>query len=212
MRKITCMLFVLLLTFLAACSANEQENSASQGDKSAEQTQEETNEEGINVDKGLLNVEITLPASFFEGEDIDTVIANAKKDGVSEVTKNADGSLTYKMPKSKHKEMVNEMGTSIDEGIDEMKSSGDYPSIKDITHNKDFSEFTLVVDKAAYEDSFDGFAALGLGMQGSMYHLLTGANQDDYKVKISMKDEATQEVFNETIFPDDMEESEEETE
>ena len=48
----------------------------------AEQTQEETNEEGINVDKGLLNVEITLPASFFEGEDIDTVITNAKKDGV----------------------------------------------------------------------------------------------------------------------------------
>lgn len=68
MRKIACMLFVLLLTFLAACSANEQENSASQGDKSAEQTQEETNEEGINVDKGLLNVEITLPASLLKGK------------------------------------------------------------------------------------------------------------------------------------------------
>lgn len=203
-KKTGFMLFILLITFLTACSANEQEKS-----NTAEQGKQETEEQALNVDKGILNVEVTLPASFFEGEDVDTVISEAEKEGIK-ITKNEDGSLSYKMSKTKHKEMMNEMGTSIDEGIEEMKTSGDYSSIKDITHNKDFTEFTLLVDKAAFENSFDGFAILGLGIQGSMYQLFNGANPDDYKVTISTKDEATQEVFNEVIYPDALEELEEE--
>ncbi|MCM3651355.1 hypothetical protein [Metabacillus litoralis] len=206
MKKLTYMLFVLLVTFLAACSANESADNASESEKSTEQKQEETEREGVNVDKGLLNVEVTLPASFFEGEDIDAVIAEAEKEGAREVTKNEDGSLTYKMSKSEHKKMMTEMGTSIIDSIEDMKSSGDFVSIKDITHNKSFSEFTLLVDRASYENSFDGFAILGLGLQGSMYQLFNGANLENYKVTISVKDEATQEVFDEIIYPDALEE------
>ena len=105
---------------------------------------------------------------------------------------------------------MKEMGTTIDESLEEMKSSGNYPSIKDITHNNDFTEFTLIVDKAAFENSFDGFVVLGLGLQGSMYQIFNGANADDYKVTISAKDEATQEVFSEVIYPDALEDLEEE--
>ena len=210
MRKRTVIiLFVLLITLLSACSANEQENKAKEGDHTDEQGKQETEEQSLNVDKGILNVEVTLPASFFEGQDLDTVIADAENDGIK-ITKNDDGSLSYKMSKAKHKEMMKEMGTAIAEGLEEMKSSGDYPSIKDITHNNDFTEFTLIVDKAAFENSFDGFIVLGLGLQGSMYQLFNGANPDDYKVTISTKDEATQEVFSEVIYPDALEELEEE--
>ena len=35
--------------------------------------------------------------------------------------------------------------------------------------NKSFSKFTLIVDKEAFENSFDGFAALGLAMTGMYY-------------------------------------------
>ncbi|MED1607727.1 hypothetical protein P4U90_20615 [Cytobacillus kochii] len=200
-EKINCLL-VLLVIFLAACSADE----SAEGEKSTDQKQEEKAGEAVNVDKGLLNVELTLPASFFEGEDIDTVIAEAKKEGVSEVTKNEDGSLTYKMPKSEHKKMMTEMGTSITDSIEEMKSSEDYVSIKDVTHNKSFTEFTLLVDKESYENSMDGFAIFGLGLQGSMYQMFNGANPEDYKVTVSVKDEVTEEVFDEVIYPDALEE------
>ncbi|WP_461611946.1 hypothetical protein [Cytobacillus kochii] len=199
MKKLSCLL-VLVVIFLVACS-----NESAEGEKSTDQKQEEK-EGAVNVDKGLLNVELTLPASFFEGEDIDTVIAEAKKEGVSEVTKNEDGSLTYKMPKSEHKKMMTEMGTSITDSIEEMKSSEDYVSIKDVTHNKSFTEFTLLVDKESYENSMDGFVIFGLGLQGSMYQMFNGANPEDYKVTVSVKDEATEEVFDEVIYPDALEE------
>ncbi len=207
MRRLTYILFALMITFLASCSTNDQENKASDSKKSAEQTKEKTKEQTVAVDKGLLNVEVTLPASMFEGDDADTVIADAKKEG-AEVTKNEDGSFTYKMSKAKHKEMMKELETNIRTTLEEMKTSGDYVSIKDITPNNSFSEFTLVVDKEAYENSMDGFAAIGLGMSGMMYQLFSGVDADNYKVTVSMKDEATQEVFDEIVYPDALEDQE----
>ena len=39
--------------------------------------------------------------------------------------------------------MMKEMKEGILSGIDEIKSSEDYPSIKDISHNKDFTKFDV---------------------------------------------------------------------
>ncbi|WP_110928162.1 hypothetical protein [Bacillus massiliglaciei] len=195
MRKISWIILVLATALLSACSASE----------SAEKKPNDK-EEGVSVDKGLLNVEITLPASMFEDEDIDTVIADAKKDGVKEVTKNEDGSLTYKMSKAKHREMLKEVESSIQESIDDAKTSKDYVSIKDVTHNKSFSEFTLLVEKASYENSMDAFAAIGFGISGMMYQIYNGADEEKAKVKIYIKDKATQETFDEMLYPDDLEE------
>lgn len=55
------------------------------------------------MDKGLLNVEVTIPATLYKGQDIDSIISEAKNSGIKEVIKNDDGSLTYKMSKSEHK-------------------------------------------------------------------------------------------------------------
>jgi hypothetical protein len=205
MRKLGFILLVLSMSLLAACSSNEQ--GANSDEKKSSTVSKEEKNEAVSVDKGLLNVEVTLPASFFEGEDIDTVIADAKKDGVKEVTKNEDGSLTYKMSKAKHKEMMKEVESSIKESIKEAKTSEDYVSIKDITHNDSFNEFTLLVDKAAYENSMDGFAAIGFGMTGMMYQMFNGTDSDDAKVTILVKDQATQETFDEIVYPDALEDS-----
>lgn len=145
---------------------------------------------------------------MFEGEDIDTVIADAKKEGIKEVTKNEDGSLTYKMSKAKHKEMMEELRKGILETVEETKNSEDYVSIKDVTYNDSFTEFTLLVNKSDYENSMDGFAAFGLGLSGMYYQLYNGVDPDKYKVTISLKDEATNEVFDEIVYPDDLEEEE----
>ena len=173
MKKCMYLLLSLVIVLLTACSSDDKDEKAEKGDKLA-------------VDKGLLNVEITIPASFFEGQDLDTVIADAKKDGVSEVTKNDDGSLTYKMSKSKHKELMKELKTNIQKTIDETKNGEDFPSIKDIKANKSYSEFTLEVDQSAFENSMDGFATLTLAMSGMFYQLFDGVDSDDYKVSITL--------------------------
>lgn len=200
MKKITFAAFLLMIALLTACNANEESKA-----NEAEQQQKES--EGISVDKGLLNVEVTLPASFFEDGDIDAAIAEAKEEGI-DVTKNENGSVTYKMSKAKHKEMMAELEDSLLASIEELKNGEDFASIKDIQHNKKFTEFTLVVDKDAFENSFDGFAVFGLGLSGAMYQLFNGADPENYNVKIVVKDEATNEIINEVNYPKDLEDLE----
>ncbi|MBT2680725.1 hypothetical protein J7E38_17075 [Bacillus sp. ISL-35] len=207
MKKRSIVLLLTLSALLAACSSEGKvSESATKTEQTAKEDKAKAEDEGsVEVDKGLFNVEVTLPASMFEGEDIDSTIEEAKAEGVKEVIKNDDGSVTYKMSKSKHKEMMKELETGIKESLEEMKTSGDFASIKDVTHNKSFSEFTLEVDKATYENSMDGFAVFGLGISGAYYQLFNGADQDDYKVTINVKDQATGEEFDQIVFPDDME-------
>lgn len=160
----------------------------------------EVEEQAVEVGKGIFSVEITLPAALFEGEDINEVVAKAKENGISEVTVNNDGSITYRMSKSKHNELMREIKDGLLEYIEEIKSSEDYISIKDITHNKTFSELTLVVDQEKFENSFDGFAALGLGITSLYYQLFNGVSP--YKVTIFFKNAETGEIFNKVIYPE----------
>lgn len=205
MKKLLFMFTILIVALLTACSSSESSNEADK-ENSAATDQEQTNE-GVEVDKGLLNVEVTLPASMFEGEDVDASITEVEQEGV-QATKNEDGSVTYKMSKSKHKEMMQELESGIIESVEDMKNNTDFVSIQEITYNKSFSEFTMVVDKEAYENSMDAFAIFGLGLSGMYYQLFNGAGEEDYRVKIIVKDQATDEVFEEVVYPDDLEEEE----
>ncbi|MFC4022344.1 hypothetical protein ACFOUV_00770 [Oceanobacillus longus] len=212
-KKSLCLIVLLsLLLLLAACGDNDTGNTENQESGSAS---EKESDESLDVDKGLLNVEVTLPPNFFESEekDVATIIEEAEaEEGIKEVTQNSDGTLTYKMSKSKHKEMMEEMESEISTTIEDMVTSEDYVSIQDVKASKSFSEFTMVVDREGYENSFDGFAALTLGMSGMLYQLFDGASPDDYNVTISLEDAATGEVFDTVNYPEALEEAEEATE
>ena len=68
---------------------------------------------GIQVDEGLLSVEITIPASFFEEKTEDEIKADAEENGFTGCTVNEDGSVTYKMSKARHREMMDGMKASL---------------------------------------------------------------------------------------------------
>lgn len=162
---------------------------------------EDGKQTGIEVDKGLLNVEITLPASFFQG-DPEQAIANAKANGVSEAVVNEDGSVTYKMSKATHEKMLKDMKDQAVQTIEEFVNDEELASIRDIEYNDKLSEYTVIVDRAAYENSFDGFIVLGLGMQGMFYQAFDGVPSEKQKVTINVKDQATGEIFHSVVFPD----------
>jgi len=212
MKKLGGFLIVMLLILLTACSSTEQTQTTQnenepvkKKENQAKEEQGQEEEKPIEVDKGLMNVEVTLPASLFQGEELDRVIAEAKAAGIGEVSKNSDGSITYTMSKAKHEEMMMQMEKDLIRSIEEMKDNADLVSVQDITHNQSFSEFTLVVDKEAYKKGFDGFAVLGLGISGMFYGILNGVDPDENKITIFVVDEATQEVFEEMVYPDDLE-------
>jgi len=92
------------------------------------------------------------------------------------------------MSKTQHKKMMKEMKTSVTTYVDEIINDEDFASIQDIKHNESFSEFTVVVDKAAYENSFDGFAMLGLAMSGMYYQAFDGTLGDKLNITVHTKD------------------------
>ncbi|GIN63904.1 hypothetical protein J27TS8_38970 [Robertmurraya siralis] len=200
-RNIMILLATIML-LVSACGSREAKQN-----ESSEKTDNKTEgNEKIEVDKNLLDVEVTLPESFFkeQEQDIAQVIAEAESEGIS-VTKNSDGSLTYKMSKAKHKEMMSELENQTKTSIEEMKNSEDFASIKDVEYNKSFSEITLVVIREKYEGSFDGFAVLGVAISSMLYQMFDGVNPDDYKVTIFLKDADTGEVFDTIIYPEALE-------
>lgn len=207
MKKLLILPLTLLLGFLlVACSQDKESDSGKKTDNSENTAEETSKEESLKVDKGLLNVEVTIPASFYEGQDIDKAITEAKKEGIKEAIKNDDGSVTYKMSKSVHKKMMKELEESVLETVEEIKTSDDFTSIKDVTYNKSFTEFTLTVNKEEFESSFDAMASMGLAIVGMYYQLFGGTDPEKFKVTVIFKDESNGEVINTVVYPDDLNE------
>ena len=191
------LIIIASVLLVAACGGKEEEKVDDVTDK----------QENIEVDKGLLNVEVTIPAALFEGTSEEEIVSNAKVEGFTDVTVNEDGSVTYKMSKKEHQQLLDELETEMETTIEEIEGSEDYPSIVDITQNKDLTQFDVTVNRQQYEDSFDGFAILTLAISGMYYGAFNGLTEDELKVKINLIDEGNDEVFHTSIYPDDLEES-----
>ncbi|MCW1928636.1 hypothetical protein [Bhargavaea beijingensis] len=203
--------FLMLVLLLAGCSAEQPENEKAEGGNNEKPAAEETASDkdgAVVVDKGLVNVEVTIPAAFFEGEDMDQVIKQAKEEGIGEAVLNRDGSVTYKMSKAKHKEMMKELSKALEQSIADFEGGEDFPSIREISHDQKFETFTVTVDREQFENSLDGFSLFGLGLAGSYYQLFNGEDPENYRVIIELNDAATGESFDEVVFPDALEEME----
>lgn len=198
MKKIIAILCTTVF-LLVGCGNSSKGNEGDDTNTSKE------NNESVKVDKNLLDVTVTLPGSMFEGEDINAKVEEMKQDGAKEATVNEDGSITLKISKDKHKEMITEMKASVIKSFEDMKTSGDYASIKDIKYNDDFTKVTLEVVKSDYENSLDAFASFGIGISSMMYNLYSGIENDKIQITIDIKDSETGEVFNTVIYPDALE-------
>lgn len=188
---------------LAGCSSS---NSDSSNNDAADETAAEStsgqdssddDSDGIAVDKGLLSVEVTLPASLVSlgsetpptEEELKQAIA---EDGSKmKVTLNDDGSATYKMSKREHKKILDEQRQSTIELID--KGIEEEPDIyQSVTFSDDLREFDVVVDRQALENSMS-FFGFTLVLTGSMYQAFAGQNEQ--YVIINYTDGSTGEVF-----------------
>lgn len=195
------MLFVVML--LAACSDNNDQN---------QDTEESANEEsGIEVDKGLLNVEITLPASLVGEEGMEDFEASVKETVDSDITLNDDGSVTVKMSKSDHKKMLEELKEEFVASVDSIIEDESFVTIQDITYNKDLTNIQMIVsDQESFENSFDGFATLSLGIGSLFYQAFDGKDLTKDKITIEIVDQSTNETIHEIIYPDVLDEMGEE--
>ena len=170
-------LSIIICLSLVGCggSSNDTQQNIEEDSKS-EETQ------SIEVDEGLLNVEITVPPDFLEEgttqEDLDKA---AKEDGIKSITLNDDGSATYIMSKSKHNEMMAGIRESIDESMAEMIDPETYPTFVEVTSNDDYTHFTAKLSSNEVGLS-ESISVLGFYMLGGLYNAFNGTPVDDVTV------------------------------
>lgn len=182
------MLALILSLNLAACGGNKEKTGAS---SNADTSSEEPS--GIQVEEGLLNVDITMPASFFEDKTEGEIKADADETGYGKCVINEDGSVTYTMSRNKHKEALAAFKNSIDEAIDGMVNGEDaVESFQKIEYNDNVSEVNIYVDQD--NTAFDSFSGLAFYFMGSYYQTFSGNDPNSVDVVVNFIDNDTHET------------------
>jgi len=177
--------------------SDEDSATATESPEASEPTSVDSGD--IEVDRGLLSVEVTLPADFISvgsetpptEEELKEAIA---EDGSNmEVTLNDDGSATYRMSRGEYNRILDDLRASVDESVQEVID--EEPNIyESVTYSNDLKEFDVVVDREAYESSMS-FLSLTLLFQGAFYQAFAGVPENERFVIIRTTDAATGEVF-----------------
>ena len=147
------------------------------------------------VEHGFMTVSITIPASYWgEETNQETIDAVVEEKGYLSGVYNDDGSVTVVMSESQHDEIMQEMADSFDQQIQEQLDSGEYPNFVSVTHNEDFSDFTIEYDGTAIEMA-DQFYPITLYYMGGFYGVFNGTEVDN--VHVAFVNSATGELIDE---------------
>jgi len=197
MKKFLVVILALSMTLsLCACGSGQDTSAPSNNEQPTEASNPTTSGKSdnskIEVDEGLLTVEVTMPASFFKEKTEEEIKAAADENGFISCTVNADGSVTYKMTKAKHKEMLAELKSSLDESIADMINGKDaVESFQKIEYADDFSKFDVYVDN---------LYVLAFYISGAYYQAFDGKDITKADVVVNIIDSATNETLNTTSY------------
>lgn len=190
LRIIAISLVLLCTIFFVGCKA-APENVLEEDVK--EETEVEQTTTAIEVDQNLLTVEITVPADI-AGEEITQEQCDQirEENGYKSVTLNSDGSVTYVMTKLQHEKMMDNLRATIDQALDEMVASEDYPNVVAIDVNKDYTKFTITTTSTEMT-MMDSISILGFYLYGGMYNSYNGTPVDDVET-IWINEETGEEI------------------
>lgn len=195
-KSIIAVLSVLIVVTIAGCGKKGEAASEKKDDAVIEVIQVGDSEENateesgdfsdlealgdVEVDKNLFNVELTIPKDFVGETTQAELDKTASEKGYKSITLNADGSATYIITKKQHEEMLEELRASLEEGLNEMVTSGDY-SFTDTEANDNYTDFT-VKTSATELGLQDSISVMAFYMYGGMYNVFSGENIDNVHV------------------------------
>lgn len=134
----------------------------------------------VEVEKELFDVNLTIPAEYVGETTQEELDASAAELGYK-VVLNEDGSATYTMTKSQHREFLENLRTEFNAALNEIAASEEYPNINEITANDNFTSFT-VTTLSTELDMMESFSVLAFYMYGGMYNLFSGETIDNVHV------------------------------
>lgn len=152
------------------------ENTSESDEASTEENSEDMSQleaiGNVDVDKGLFDVTINVPAKFIGDSTQEDLDKTAAEYGFK-ITLNDDGSATYVMTKSQHEKLMKEYADDLNASLAEMVESEDYPNITDIKVNSDFTSFTITT-KNTEPDMAESMSTISLYMMAGVYNIFNG--------------------------------------
>ena len=178
-RIIAVVLLLSMILAIASCSGNANGSVATSATTTNEDdTIDDKAWDGlkaigqVKTENGLFIATLTLPREIVGDEitqaDID---ANAGKSYISGKL-NEDGSVTYKMTKKQHKEMMDTIVESFEKSFNEMLQN-EALSFTSIKHNEDFTQFDVTVSGDSLGIA-DTLATTEFYTAGAMYGIFSG--------------------------------------
>lgn len=135
----------------------------------------------VKIEKKIFDVKLTIPKEYVE-ETQEELNKTCIDKGYKSITLNDDGSATYIMTKSQHKELMGEMSENINASLNDLIGSEEYPNFTDISADSNYSKFT-VVTKSKELDMNESFSVLMFYMYGGVYNIFNGTPIDSVNVE-----------------------------
>lgn len=153
------------------------------------------NKKSVEVKNKILNKEITITKNFLDFAEIEDPQKSIDELVNQKVIKsgkvNEDGSVTYIMTPTQHKEYLKSLKESFEESNQDLIKDQNN-SIEDIKANDNFSKFDIYVNPDSYS-SLDSLMALGFYIQGGFYRMFNG--DKDASVVVNFINKNTNEVI-----------------
>ena len=147
---------------------------------------------GLVVDKSGDTVNITYPGAEYTGMEAEQVEQLFQAQGAEEVTVNDDGTISVVFTQEGYQSLMDQTKMAIDMSIEQLPTLA--PSVKEVTNNEEYTEFTIMCDGAAYTEA-DSETVLGLVALSAGYQALDGADAESIKVVVDMIDADSEEVL-----------------
>lgn len=200
---------VVAVFALIGCSSGANEDPAKEvaANSEAEETKEnvaETNEtENDSANAGGDEVEIHLPAEFFEGQSEEEVIESYQEDGIDNITVNDDGSYTITMTKDEQTALLSEMKADINADMGELITAMEIDIIEDIKMNEDATELLVDIDSDKYDGDMEGIVLMDFALFAMPYQIMNGVTEDEFDFEVVLIDRKTGEEIERTSVHDE---------
>lgn len=195
MKKV--LLHIFLLIFLAGCAKIEV---ITDNPTPLPTVIENQNEEEIKLDED--GIVITIPGAFLAYQEVIDFLESVNAKGyIESIEENLDGSITYTITKEKYSYILSFLKVNIINLFEELKTSNQYPSIKDVTYNDDFTDITFYVIRKDYENSKDEVASFIAAAKSMVYSFLSHNNIEVPSIKMEIRDHETKETLKSISWP-----------
>ncbi len=132
----------------------------------------------VEVDEGLFTVTITMPQEFVGEKTQEELDLEREELGYKSADLNDDGSVTYVMTKRQHREALKKTAEGMQETINGIVGSPDYPGISAIHVNDDLTEFRIVMNTKSVGLN-ETFVAMTLAFGSKLYNTFAGDPDKD---------------------------------